>query len=199
MNIYLLRHGETSWNREQRLQGITDVPLNSFGVRQSQRLTRWFRKTNVAAVITSPLRRARLTADILCRATHPPVLIDSRLREIDHGPWTGSKISRIQRRLPVEFATWRFSPDRLRLPAGETLEAVYRRSSAALSELIAANISGDVLIVSHGVTNALLVCAALGVPLSEICRFSQGNGCLTTLKVNRRQITAVESGIDVAA
>jgi broad specificity phosphatase PhoE len=199
MNIYLLRHGETSWNREERLQGITDVPLNGFGVRQSRRLVRWFTKTNVSAVITSPLRRARQTARILCEAPHRSILIDNRLREIDHGPWTGSKIRGIARRLPVEYATWRFSPDRLRLSAGETLEAVYRRSSAVLSELVVSKISGDVLVVSHGVTNALFVCAALGLPLSEVCKFSQGNGCVTVLKVNRRQITAVESEIDGAA
>jgi len=198
MNLYLLRHGETSWNREQRLQGITDVSLNDFGVRQSRRLVRWFQKTKIAAVVTSPLRRARQTADLLCQSAPRPVLVDDRLREIDHGPWTGWKTSHVERRMPVEFATWRFCPDRLRLPASETLEAVYRRSSAVLSELVAANISGNVLIVSHGVTNALLVCAALGAPLSGICRFAQGNGCVTLLKVVRRQIMALESEINAA-
>ena len=199
MNIYLLRHGETSWNREERLQGLTDVPLNSFGVEQSRRLVPWFRKTKVATVVSSPLGRARHTARILCEARHRPVFIDDRLREIDHGHWTGWKISDIARRFPAEFATWRLSPDKLRLPALETLEAVYRRSSAVLSELIASNISRDVLIVSHGVTNALLVCAALGMPPSEIGSFLQGNGRVSVLSVNRGQITAVEREIDAAA
>ena len=199
MNIYLLRHGETSWNRDERLQGLTDVPLNSFGVKQSRRLVPWFRKTKVTTVVSSPLDRARHTAHILCEATHRPVFIDDRLREIDHGYWTGRKISDIERRFPAEYATWRLSPDRLRLPACETLEAVYRRSSAVLSELIASNIWEDVLIVSHGVTNALLVCAALGMPLSDICKFPQRNGRATMLSVSRRHITAVEMEIDVTA
>jgi broad specificity phosphatase PhoE len=152
MNIYLLlRHGETSWNRAERLQGLTDVPLNSFGVQQSRQLVPWFRKIRVAAVISSPLYRARHTARIVGGVTRRPVLIDSRLREIDHGSWTGLKICHIAGRFPAEFAMWRFSPDKVRLPAGDTLEAVYRRSSGVLAELVAANISEDVLIVSHGV------------------------------------------------
>jgi phosphoserine phosphatase len=199
MNIYLVRHGETSWNREERLQGLTDVPLNRFGVRQAQRLVPWLRKTNVATVVSSPLGRARRTAGILCAATYCPVVIDSRLCEIDHGPWAGCKISDLARRFPDAFATWRFSPDKLAMTACETLEAAYRRSSGVLCELVAANLSADVLIVSHGVTNALLVCAALGVPLSEIGRLPQGNGRVTMMKVIRSQITAVETEINVAA
>lgn len=199
MNIYLLRHGETSWNREQRLQGITDVSLNKVGVQQSRSLVRWFQKTNIAVVITSPLHRARHTAHILCEAGQRPVVIEDRLREIDHGTWTGWRITHIERRFPIEFAMWRFSPDKLRLPAGETLERVYRRSSGVLSKLIATKIAGDVLVVSHGVINALLVCAALGVPLSQIWRFPQGNSRVTVLKVARRQVVAVENEVDVAA
>jgi len=199
MNIYLLRHGETSWNQEQRLQGITDVPLNDVGVQQSRRLVRWFQKANIAGVIASPLHRARHTAHIVSERGKRPVVIEDQLREIDHGTWTGWKISDIERRFPIEFATWRFSPDKLWLTAGETLEEVYRRSSGVLSKLLTTSIAGNVLVVSHGVVNALLVCAALGVPLSEIWRFPQDNGRVTVMKVVRRQIIAVEKGIDVAA
>lgn len=199
MNIYLLRHGETSWNREQRLQGITDVSLNNAGVQQSRRLVRWFQKTNIAGVITSPLHRARHTARILNEGGQRRVAIDDRLREIDHGTWTGWKVGHLERRFPMEFATWRFSPEKLRLPAGETLERVYRRSSGVLSKLIATNIAGDVLVVSHGVVNALLVCAAWGAPLSQVGRFPQGNSRVTVLKVARRQVIAVENEIDAAA
>jgi broad specificity phosphatase PhoE len=199
MNIYLLRHGETSWNREQRLQGLTDVSLNNVGVRESRRLVRWFQKRNIVGVITSPLHRARHTAHILNECGQRPVVIEDRLREIDHGTWTGWKISHIERRFPIEFTTWQLSPEKLRLPAGETLERVYGRSSGVLSKLIATNIAGDVLVVSHGVVNALLVCAALGVSLSEIWRFPQGNSRVTILKVARRRVIAVENEIDVAA
>jgi probable phosphoglycerate mutase len=199
MKIYLLRHGETSWNREHRLQGITDVPLNGVGVWQSRRLSRWFQKPNLAAIISSPLRRAQDTARILSGSTRCPIIIDERLREIDHGPWTGMRVGRMQRRFPVEFAAWRFLPETFRLAGSEGLNAVYSRSSGVLSNLIAANVTGDLLLVSHGVVNALLLCAALGAPSSRIWGYPQGNAQLSVLQVEGRQVVSMESQIDACS
>jgi broad specificity phosphatase PhoE len=199
MNIYLLRHGQTSWNRERRLQGISDTDLDGVGVRQSWRAAHWLRNTNVARIIASPLRRARRTANIVHACTQCPVAIDDRLQEIDHGPWAGLTVSCIEQRFPSAFAEWRFSPETLRLLSAETLQAVYSRSTSVLSGVIATETVADQLIVSHGVVNALLICAALGAPLSRVWELPQTNGCVSVLRVKRRQVVAVEMEINVAA
>lgn len=199
MNIYLLRHGETSWNHERRLQGVTDVGLNDVGVRQSRQLTLWFRGTNITPVITSPLRRARHTAQMVSERTSCRLVTEDHLREIDHGPWTGLRVTHIERKFPAEFAAWRFSPENFRLPGSESLKSAYRRSSYVLSRLIATNRAGDVLVVSHGVINALFLCAAMGVSLSRVWGFPQSNGRVGALRVERRQLVTVESEIDAAA
>jgi broad specificity phosphatase PhoE len=198
MNIYLLRHGRTSWNHEQRLQGITDTDLDRVGVWQSWRAAHWIRKAAVPRILTSPLRRARRTANIVHALTLSPVSIDERLHEIDHGLWAGLTVSSIERRFPAAFAEWRFSPETLRLASAETLQRVYSRTSSVLSSIVTTETVADLLIVSHGVINALLICAALGAPLSRLWEFSQNNGSLSVLRVERRQIVAVEKEIDVA-
>jgi broad specificity phosphatase PhoE len=198
VNLYLLRHGETAWNREQRLQGIRNIPLNRQGILQSRRLAGLFRSSKVTRVITSPLARARCTTTILLRETNVPVLLEDRLREIDHGPWSGLLHATIAREFPDEFAAWNCAPEKLRLAGSEHLHDVYARCSSLLSELLCSNGNGDVLLVTHGVVIALLLCAALGAPISQIRDFSSANGSLSALKLDARRIVGIERDIHAA-
>jgi broad specificity phosphatase PhoE len=198
MKIYLVRHGQTSWNQEERLQGLRDVPLNQTGVRQSRRLAEWYRKTGVRRIVSSPLVRARCTAQILGERTACPRYTDDRLREIDHGAWSGLRLKAIQDRFPDQFAAWSFLPEKLRMSSGENLVAVYRRCTQALLDLIKQNPDDDVMVVSHGVVNALLLCAAIGVGPSRIRDYSLHNTSVSAITVQRGKIIAVESKLHVA-
>src|SRR5260370_27404362 len=93
--IYLVRHGETDWNRAQRLQGTIDTTLNSIGVAQARHLAARFRWLPVSSVMTSPLARARKTARAIARESHSAFAVDPHLAEIDHGPWAGLTIPTI--------------------------------------------------------------------------------------------------------
>ena len=199
MNIYLLRHGETSWNQVHRLQGIRDIPLSRAGIQQSRRLSNWFRKIGVTRVITSPLIRAQRSAQILAQGTSQVHLVDDRLREIDHGPWTGLRLASIEQRFPHEFAAWSLAPETLHLPAGESLKDVYRRCTDVLLDAVKDGAKGDLLMVSHGVVNALLLCAALGASPSRIREFSLPNVAASILRVEQRRVIAVEREIYVAS
>jgi broad specificity phosphatase PhoE len=199
MKIYLVRHGQTSWNEEERLQGLRDIPLNVIGVRQSQRLAEWYRKTGVRRIVSSPLLRARRTAQILVEQTGHAPLPDDRLREIDHGSWSGLRVKTIQDRFPDEFAAWSFLPEKLHMSSGETLMAVYRRCTQALLDLIKDNPGDDVLVVSHGVVNALLLCAAIGASLSRVRDYSLHNMAVSAITVQSGKIIAVERELDAAA
>jgi broad specificity phosphatase PhoE len=87
VTVYLIRHGETHWNRKHRLQGILDVPLNCAGLSQARRLSQRPRRLTIGSIYTSPLLRARHTS-LEMRSDQPwPVVADDDLREIDHGSW----------------------------------------------------------------------------------------------------------------
>ena len=199
MIVYLVRHGQTSWNRNHRLQGLRDIPLNQTGIRQSQRLAEWHRKTGVKRIVSSPLLRARRTAQILAERAGHATSTDQRLREIDHGPWTGLRLGVIEDRFPDDFATWNFFPEKLRMSNGESLMAVYRRCTAALLDLLKENPEQDVLVVSHGVVNALLLCAAMGAGLNRIREYAPHNAAVSALTVQRGKIVAVERELHVTS
>jgi len=198
MEIYLVRHGETDWNRAQRLQGTIDTSLNRIGVAQAHQLADWFRARDVSAVVTSPLARARRTAQAIARGSHSAFVVDPLLAEIDHGPWAGLTIPTIARTHPGAVINSHIQPEALDISGGETLAAAYRRASTALQRLIAAAPVAPVVVVSHGVMNALLMCAAVGNVPAHMDEYTQPNGCTYRLRFRRRALVDVESPASVA-
>lgn len=161
--LYLVRHGETDWNREQRLQGTRDVPLNKTGVAQAQQLADYFAALPIAAVITSPLVRASETAAILADACACPLQVDARLSEIDHGSWSGQTLPDIRRTFPALIEHEQLRPEVFDVSGGELLSGIYQRASAVLADLLSQHEGESVLVVGHGITLALMSCAASGV------------------------------------
>jgi len=192
VTLYLIRHGETHWNRKHRLQGIRDVPLNCAGLRQARRLSERLRRLTIRSIHTSPLLRASQTA-LEIRSTEPwPVIVDDDLREIDHGSWTGMTIAEIEKQHSEEQLVWRWNPEKFRPRTGEPLAMVYRRSTRVLCRLLALDESQTVVIVSHGVVNALLLCSVFGLPIAKVWDFPQSNGSVYVLRSNGREISSVE-------
>jgi len=191
--IYLVRHGETDWNRDGRLQGILDVRLNEVGIHQGRQIAQRFSSLRALKVYTSPLWRALHTATLLqSHVRDCPVIIEPRLREIDHGVWTGLTMGRITRDFPEEFEGWQLRPDRVRPRGGESLQEPYSRAAGFLHELTETSTGSDVLIVSHGVINALLVCAATGAPLARLWNFPQPNAHVTALRVEGQKVVGIK-------
>jgi broad specificity phosphatase PhoE len=192
MEIYLVRHGETDWNRAQRLQGTIDTPLNRIGVAQAHQLADRFRALAVSAVVTSPLARARITARAIARGSHSAFVVDPLLAEIDHGSWAGLTIPTIARTSPGAVTNSQLQPEALDVSGGETLAAAYDRASAVLRRLVAASPAAPVVVVSHGVINALLICAAVGNVPAHMDQYTQPNGCTYRLRFRRRVLVTVE-------
>jgi broad specificity phosphatase PhoE len=163
--LYLVRHGETDWNRERRLQGIFDIPLNDVGVAEAHQLAGHFAARSIACVVCSPLVRASATAGILADACACRLQIDSRLREIDHGSWSGLTLSDICRRFPSLVENEQLRPEAFDVSGGERLPDVCRRVSGVLADLLSQYDERSVLVVGHGVTLALMSCAASGLDL----------------------------------
>jgi broad specificity phosphatase PhoE len=197
--IYLVRHGETDWNRDQRLQGTIDTPLNRTGVAQARQLADRVRALTGATVVTSPLARAQHTARAIARRSHSALEVDPLLAEIDHGSWAGLTLPTIERACPGAVAGGHLQPDALDASGGETLAAAYRRASTMLQRLVSASRSAPVVVVSHGVINALLMCAAAGHIPARMNQYTQPNGCAYRLLFRRRALMTVDATPAVGA
>jgi broad specificity phosphatase PhoE len=154
--LLLVRHGETDWNAEGRLQGHTDRPLSDYGRRQAQQLAGELEDEELEAIYSSDLARARETAEIVGERLGLPVVLDPDLREKDWGTWEGLNAVERDR---VEFV-------------GETTEAHQERMLRALRR-IAERHPGDrrVLVVTHGGSMRRVQTAAMGLamPVVENC------------------------------
>jgi broad specificity phosphatase PhoE len=146
--ILLARHGETDWNREGRFQGHADPPLNRTGRAQAVDLSVALMAEQLAAVYSSPLRRALETAEVLA-ASHglEPVPVDD-LREVDVGSWSGLTRAEVEERFPAQFARWLDYGQGWE--DGETYEEMGRRAVDALLQLAATHDGERVLAVTHG-------------------------------------------------
>jgi phosphoserine phosphatase len=184
LNVLLVRHGETPWNREGRYQGRTDVPLSSEGESQVAALGARLVDVEIAIAIASPLSRARRTAEAILASRSVPLEIDPGLLEISHGAWEGSLAAEIERTDAALIDAWRRRPDR-DLPAGpgaETLGDVEARAWPVLDRACS-RLRGEetALIVAHDAVNRALLCRVLGLPLSRVWSFRQAPATLNVL------------------
>jgi probable phosphoglycerate mutase len=186
--LYLVRHGETDWNREQRLQGALDVPLNSAGVAQAHRLADYFVRIPIVCVVSSPLARASATAAILAEACACPLTTDARLREIDHGTWSGRTLPDLGQCFPSLVKDEQLLPEAFAVSRGEQLSAVYRRASEALADLLDAYGGQSVVVVGHGVTLAAMWCAATGLEMARFQERQPPNADGVVLTFSQRQL-----------
>jgi len=184
MNLLLVRHGETLWNREGRYQGRTDVPLSDEGAAQARALGQRLAGLPIAIAIASPLARTRHTAEAILGDRAVALETDEALIEISHGQWEGQLASDIEHSHAEMFGTWRTRPDR-DTPAGpdaETLGDVEARAWPVLVRTCARLADGETaLIVAHDAVNRVLLCRVLGLPLTRIWMFRQAPAALNIL------------------
>ncbi len=148
--LLLARHGETDWNREQRFQGHADPPLNQTGRAQAVDLSVALAAEPLAAVYSSPLRRALETAEIVAAAHgQKPITVDA-LMEIDVGSWQGLTRAEIEKRDPDQFARWLDHVDGFGFEDGESYEQLGGRVIPALLQLAVDHPGQRILAVTHG-------------------------------------------------
>lgn len=184
MNILLVRHGETTWNREGRYQGRTDIPLSDDGERQVKALSARLAHLPITLAVASPLSRARRTAEVVLAGRDVSLELDADLVEISHGAWEGQLSSDVAAAHAEMLGVWRSQPDR-DVPAGpgaETLGVVEARAWPVL-ERIAGKLGPDdtALVVAHDAVNRVLLCRVLGLPLTRVWAFRQAPATLNVL------------------
>jgi broad specificity phosphatase PhoE len=184
MNLLIVRHGETTWNREGRYQGRTDVPLSDEGEAQARALGKRLAGLPITIALTSPLARTRRTAEAVLGDREVALESEAALIEISHGKWEGQLASDIEHSHAEMFGTWRTRPDR-HVPAGpdaETLGDVEERAWPVLVRTCA-RLGPDetALLVAHDAVNRVLLCRVLGLPLTRVWTFRQSPASLNVL------------------
>lgn len=128
MRLRFVRHAPTEWNREGRYQGRTDTPIGEAGLREAHRIAETLRGDPVDLVVTSPLRRALRTAEVIAAALGGVRrLVDERLVEIAFGDWEGLTQDEIRARWPSALREWKRTPQATRFPGGESLHDAAER------------------------------------------------------------------------
>lgn len=135
MILYCIRHGESVFNSQGRIQGQADPPLSELGRRQSQALGRALARAPIAAVFASPLRRAYETAEAVATALQLPIRVNEALMEINVGIFQGKRWDEIADEFPEEAARWKSHDPDYVIPQGESRRQLMKRLGAAFGEI----------------------------------------------------------------
>jgi phosphoserine phosphatase len=166
MLVYVVRHGETEYNKEELFRGRKDIPLNEEGRKQAKRLGAYFKGKDIGRIFASPLVRAQETAQGIKEATKAPIQTLDEFTDMDFGAWEGVALKDVQRLYPDQFSLWRETPQRLKVKDGESLAVVRKRIRNGMQKVFVEE-GRDCVIVTHRVLCKLLVLCALKVPNSH--------------------------------
>lgn len=182
--LYIVRHGRTESNASGLLLGRADPPLDAFGRWQADRAATWLspaKGVSLDRIISSPLARARETADALAQRSPAgiEVALDDRFIELDYGEWDQKPIGDIR---PAQWRAWQADVD-FAPPGGESLAELHQRVVGALDELVEEARSGHVAIVSHVSPIKSIVAWALGVGVEVSWRMFVTNAAISTVSM----------------
>ncbi len=152
LNIYITRHGETQWNTEGRLQGWLNSPLTEKGILQGQKLNHAVKMYDIEKIYSSPSERALKTAISAKGKLGVEIELMDELKEMNMGQWEGKTLDQIKEREPENFENYWLRPDLFVKNTGENFEEVLSRTKKALDKIMKENSTGNILIVTHGVT-----------------------------------------------
>ncbi|NLX84087.1 MAG: histidine phosphatase family protein [Synergistaceae bacterium] len=179
--IYLIRHGESVGNRENRIRGRFDFPLNENGLAQANALASVMRDKKIEYVYTSPLKRALTTAEIISNNCKCPLYVDDSFCNIKLGPWEGRLKSEIAASEPQLWKTWINDPESLFFEGAETLDEVMDRSLKGMEQLIERHRGKTFAVVSHRGVLKPMLSGALGIQKPRFWRLHIDTGSYSLL------------------
>jgi probable phosphoglycerate mutase len=180
--LILLRHGHVDWHNPERFRGRAELALSDLGRRQARAAALAIATTwKPDAVYASPLGRCRDTAAVIAAALRLAAQPIEALADIDYGAWQGLTRDEAAARWPDEIARWFRAPHLAAIPGGETLAALFSRTSAALHQLVRRHPTESLVIVAHDSVNRALLLQALELPLSRYWRLRQDPCGISTL------------------
>ncbi len=183
--LYILRHGETQWNKEEIFRGTKDIPLNERGLKQAELAGKYFKDKDIQHIFSSPLKRALETAQAVGKEIEKRIEVMDEFTDINFGIWEGLTVEEVKRLYGDDFALWRRSPEKLSVEGGETLQMVRQRVSKGLERIERSGYE-SILIVTHRV-----LCKVIAMYLLNI-----GNEHFWDMKFDPASITLMERDKD---
>ena len=175
----LIRHGQTEWNRgAERFRGHADLPLNETGLAQAQKIAARLAGEKIAAVYSSPLQRARQTAQPLADALRLEIQKHDGLLDINFGALEGMTVDEARQAFPEVIDKWLTAPGHVKFPKGDAFKTMRTRIEAMLGELAAKHAGETVALASHKVVCGALLCCVLGLDGDALWRIQQDNACI---------------------
>lgn len=180
MKLYLIRHGQTDWNTQGRVQGSIDSELNETSLAQAKELGTVFREEGFQPdiIFSSRQKRAKKTAEILRETLGIQVETREGLEEMKLGVWEGMTWAEIKETYPREFDAWTYEFGHVKTPSGESYQQVLDRALVVLREIIALPYK-EAVIVTHGAVINALTCHINRAPLSDMMKFKTKNASIT--------------------
>lgn len=195
MQLILIRHGETLWNKEGRVQGSSDVELNETGLEQARRLAFSLQGEPIGTVHTSPLKRAFRTAEIINSFHSKRIEVHSDLVEMDQGDFEGVSFKELMAGEKDFLRRWISDPASVRMPRGESLADVQNRAWRPIEKMIA--VGENALVVAHNFTIAAILCRFRNISLNEFRSVCVDNASKTLIRIEDGH-TSIETINDVS-
>jgi len=188
---YIIRHGETVFNVEDRFCGSSDPQLTENGLRQAEDVADYLLRQHerVGRVYTSHLHRALAFARVISSKLEAPLVIDDRLRELDYGEWEGLTRAEVEKKWSKLYALYLKNPERHRPDTSETIEHANARIKEFWSDLTHALFEEEldaVAIITHKDVGRLLLCNIKGIPLSQYRSLTMDNGSIAKVEIDNQ-------------
>lgn len=187
--VYLVRHGQTEWNKKLTFRGRIDIPLNEIGHREAEAISEALKDKNIEVIYTSPLTRSIETAKPIAKLFHLEIVPIQGLVDISYGDWEGLTFNEVKKRYSDQYKKWEKRPDLVRFPNGETLNEVRDRSFRAFKNIVKENPGKSILIIPHRVINKVLICSILALSNSHFWEIKQDTGCINLIEYSNKRFT----------
>lgn len=182
MKLIFIRHGQTDWNLQGKIQGSYDSNLNEAGINQAMKLSEVLLNLNYSfsRIYTSPQKRALQTAKILSEYSNIDYFAIDDLKEINMGEWEGLSWKEVEENYPVEYREWYLNRRYTKTPNGESYEDMLERVLKAINKIISEN-TDDVVIVSHSAIIMGLQCYVTNTQFNDMLKFKTKNATITEI------------------
>jgi len=180
MNVIITRHGKTDWNKQHRTQGRTDIPLNEQGLMQANALAQRLAGKHIDAIYTSPLLRAKQTAEAVAKVCGAKVFADDALLERDFGIWEGMCFADITEQYRDDMLHWQNQPYTHRVQGSEDLCDILKRTTGLMERIKNRHASSDtILLVTHSIPARIMIAHFIGLDYNTIHQIRLDNASYT--------------------
>ncbi len=180
--LFLIRHGQSEWNKLNMIQGQKNTILTDLGREQALSLGNRLINEDIDIIYASDLSRAYTTAKIISDVIHKPLISSESLREINFGPWEGLSIGEIQEKYNSEYSIWLREPQSLNMKGAETLQILQERVMKYIDHIIDENKGKNIAVVSHGAALKALILGLLNIDISHYKNISLKNVSLSIIE-----------------